>query len=80
VIGPVIAPDDATARGLITDLAAQARGPVRLDVDPARAELPAWLHSRGLEPGNLNTVMAYGPWDPPGDRRSIYSPITVALT
>jgi ribosomal protein S18 acetylase RimI-like enzyme len=80
VIGPVIAPDDATARGLITDLAAPARGPVRLDVDPGRAELPAWLHSRGLEPSNLNTVMAYGPWDPPGDRRSIYAPITVALT
>lgn len=80
VIGPVIAADAATARRLITDSAATVRGPVRLELDPDRPELPAWAQSRGLTAGNLNTVMAYGPWDPPGDRSRVFAPITVALT
>jgi GNAT superfamily N-acetyltransferase len=80
VIGPVIAPDAATARRLITDLAATVRGPVRLELDPDRPELPAWAEARGLTASNLNTVMAYGPWDPPGDRSRVFAPITVALT
>ena len=80
VIGPVIAPDGATARRLITDLAATARGPVRLELDPDRSELPAWAEARGLTASSLNTVMAYGPWDPPGDRSRVFAPITVALT
>jgi GNAT superfamily N-acetyltransferase len=80
VIGPVIAPDGVTARRLITELAGQARGPVRLDLDPDRPELPAWAQSRGLALNDYTTVMAYGPWDPPGDRARIFAPITVALT
>jgi GNAT superfamily N-acetyltransferase len=80
VIGPVIAPDGGTARRLITELAGQARGPVRLDLDPDRPELPAWAAARGLAPTGRTTVMAYGPWDPPGDRDRIFTPITVALT
>jgi GNAT superfamily N-acetyltransferase len=80
VIGPVIAPDSASARRLITDLARGARGQVRLDLDPDRPELPAWAQARGLSPRSLNVVMAHGPWDPPGDRARIYAPISVALT
>jgi GNAT superfamily N-acetyltransferase len=80
VIGPVIAADEATARCLITDLAAGAPGQVRLDLDPDRTGLPSWAEARGLAPRGLNTVMAHGPWDPPGERRRIFAPITVALT
>ena len=80
VIGPVIAPDDETARRLITDLAADLRGPVRLDLDPDRPELPAWAQACGLSAVSQTTVMAYGPWDPPGDRDRVFAPITVALT
>ncbi|MGH3167944.1 MAG: GNAT family N-acetyltransferase [Trebonia sp.] len=80
VIGPVIAPDGATARRLITDLAAGAHGQVRLDLDPDRPGLPAWAEARGLPPKSMTTVMAHGPWNPPGDRARVYAPITVALT
>jgi GNAT superfamily N-acetyltransferase len=80
VIGPVIAPDGAAARHLITELAAAARGHVRLDLDPDRPELPAWAEARGLALRGENTVMAYGPWNPPEGRSRIWTPITVALT
>jgi GNAT superfamily N-acetyltransferase len=80
VIGPVIAPDGAAARHLITELAATARGQVRLDLDPDRPELPAWAEARGLALRGENTVMAYGPWNPPETRSRIWTPITVALT
>jgi predicted N-acetyltransferase YhbS len=80
VIGPVVAPDGATARRLITDLAAGARGPVRLDLDPDRPELPAWAQARGLPVKGRTTVMAYGPPGPPGNRDRTFAPITVALT
>jgi GNAT superfamily N-acetyltransferase len=80
VIGPVIAADGATARRLITDLAAAAHGQVRLDLDPDRPELPAWAEARGLPPRGLNTVMARGPRDPSGDRERVFAPISVALT
>jgi GNAT superfamily N-acetyltransferase len=80
VIGPVIAPDGVTARRLITELAAGARGPVRLDLDPDRPELPAWAEARGLPLTGHTTVMAYGPWDPPGDRARVFAPVSVALT
>ena len=80
VIGPVIAPDGVTARRLITELAAGARGPVRLDLDPDRPKLPAWAEARGLPLTGHTTVMAYGPWDPPGDRARVFAPVSVALT
>ena len=80
VIGPVIAPDAPTAKQLIAELAADARGAVRLDLDPDRPELPAWAEAHGLPLTGRNTVMAYGTWDPPGDRARIFTPITVALT
>lgn len=80
VIGPVIAPDAGGARRLVTDLAAGVRGPVRLDLDPGRPELPAWAAACGLPATGTTTVMAHGPWDPPGDRARIFAPITVALT
>jgi GNAT superfamily N-acetyltransferase len=79
VIGPVVAPDGATARRLISDLAAGIRGQVRLDLDPDRPELPAWAMRHGLEPAGLNAVMAYGDRPPPGEPARLFTPISIAL-
>lgn len=80
VIGPVVAPGPAAARRLIADLAGQARGQVRLDVDPDRPGLPGWAAARGLRPVSRNAVMAYGDWRPRGDPRRLFTPISVALS
>ena len=79
VIGPVVAPDDAAACQLITGLAAQARGPVRLDLDPDRPELPRWAFARGLQPVSRNAVMAHGDLRPRGTPDRLFAPISVAL-
>jgi GNAT superfamily N-acetyltransferase len=79
VMGPVVAATGADARRLITDLAAEVRGPVRIDLDPDRSELPEWLLNRGLEPASRTAVMAYGDWKPRGDPSRLYAPISVAL-
>jgi len=79
VIGPVVAPDAAAARQLITGLATATRGQVRLDLDPDRPELPAWAVSHGLRPAALTPVMAYGDKPPPGDPSRLFAPISIAL-
>jgi len=79
VIGPVVAASAAGARRLITDLAAEVRGPVRLDLDPDRPELPEWALNRGLEPVSRTTVMAHGAWPRRGDHGRLFTPISVAL-
>jgi GNAT superfamily N-acetyltransferase len=79
VIGPVVAPDGAAARLLITDLAAPVPGPVRLDLDPRRPELPEWAVRHGLELVAVGAVMAHGDQDPPGDPGRLFTPISVAL-
>jgi GNAT superfamily N-acetyltransferase len=79
VIGPVVAASAAAARRLITDLVAEVRGPVRLDLDPDRPELPEWALNRGLEPVSRTTVMAHGAWPRRGEHRRLFTPISVAL-
>ncbi len=79
VIGPVVAASGADARRLIADLAAEVRGPVRLDLDPDRPELPEWVLNRGLEPVAHTAVMAYGDWPPRGDHTRLFTPISIAL-
>jgi Acetyltransferase (GNAT) domain len=79
VIGPVVAPDGTAARQLITALATGARGPVRLDLDPDRPELPRWAFARGLQPVSRNAVMAYGDWRPRGEPGRVFTPFSVAL-
>lgn len=79
VIGPVVAPDGAAARRLITDLAAGITGPVRLDLDPDRPELPEWAVGHGLQPVALTAVMARGDPNLPGDPTRLFTPISVAL-
>jgi GNAT superfamily N-acetyltransferase len=79
VVGPVVAPDGAAARLLITDLAARVRGPIRLDLDPGRPELPDWAVRRGLDLAGFGSVMVYGAQNPPGDPGRLFTPISVAL-
>jgi Acetyltransferase (GNAT) domain len=79
VIGPVVAASGADARRLIADLAAQVRGPVRLDLDPDRPELPEWALNRGLEPVSHTAVMVHGAWPSRGDHTRLFTPISVAL-
>ena len=79
VIGPLVAPDGETARRLVTALAAAARTPVRLDLDPDRAELPGWAHAHGLEPAGRTVVMAHGEVTERGAPGHLFAPISVAL-
>ena len=79
VIGPLVAPDGAAARLLVTDLATRARTPVRLDLDPDRPELPGWVGGRGLEPVGRTLVMARGGRAPRGTPGRLFAPISVAL-
>ena len=79
VIGPVVAANAPGARRLISDLAAQVRGPVRLDLDPDRPELPGWASAHGLEPVAMTAVMAHGDGNSRGNPDRLFAPISVAL-
>jgi hypothetical protein len=79
VIGPLVAPDAEAATRLIAELAARARTPVRLDLDPDRPELPGWAHAHGLEPVARTVVMARGDLGPRGTPERLFTPISVAL-
>ena len=79
VIGPLVAPDGAAARRLVGAVAARARTPVRLDLDPDRPELPGWAHARGLEPTGRTVVMARGELTPRGTPDRLFTPVSVAL-
>jgi hypothetical protein len=78
LIGPVIAPDLATARGLIVDLAAGITGPIRLDLDDRDAELAGWAAARGLTPTNRTAQMVYGA-PVTGHRDRLFVPVMQAL-
>ena len=79
VIGPLVAPDAEAATRLIAELAAPARTPVRLDLDPDRPELPGWAHAHGLEPVARTVVMAHGDLSPRGTPERLFTPMSVAL-
>jgi GNAT superfamily N-acetyltransferase len=79
VIGPLVAPDGEAAKLLVAALAAGARTPVRLDLDPDRPELPGWAHAHGLEPYGRTVVMAHGDRAPRGIPGHLFTPISVAL-
>jgi GNAT superfamily N-acetyltransferase len=79
VIGPLVAPDGAAAKRLVEAVAARARTPVRLDLDPDRPELPGWAHARGLEPAARTVVMARGELTPRGIPDRLFTPVSVAL-
>jgi GNAT superfamily N-acetyltransferase len=80
LIGPVVADDLATATSLITDLAADAGGRVRLDVDRAVPGLEAWALAQGMIPsGPAFPLMTVDGEPLPGDRARVFAPIGSAL-
>ena len=78
VVGPLIADDTETAKSLIASLAARTDRPLRTDVDVRHEQLRAWAKERGLAPVAMNTVMAYGSPESPGDWTRRFAPLTVA--
>ncbi|MFD3972866.1 GNAT family N-acetyltransferase [Streptomyces cyaneofuscatus] len=78
VVGPLVARDTATAKALVTALAATTDRPLRADVDARHEELLGWLVERGLEPSSRTAVMTYGIEDLPGDATRRFAPLTIA--
>lgn len=79
VVGPLIAPDAATAEVLLSSLARTTDRPLRADIDARHEGLIDRLASRGLEPaGPGTTVMVSGSPDLPGDWTRRFAPLTVA--
>jgi GNAT superfamily N-acetyltransferase len=76
VIGPLIAGDAETAAALLTDLAAEAEGPLRVDVEHRWPRLLAWAEEHGLSWAFSTTVMIRGA-DLPGDRDRLFLPFTI---
>lgn len=79
VIGPLVAPDGAAARRLITELAADSPVAIRLDLDPDRPELPAWSRSCGLLATERTVAMTRGELTVRGIPELVYTPISVAM-
>lgn len=79
MIGPLMAPDGAAARRLVTDLAADSPVQVRLDLDPDRPELPGWARACGLAPTERTVVMTHGGPSPRGLSDGLFTPISVAM-
>jgi len=78
MIGPLVAPDGAAARRLVTDLAAHSPVAVRLDLDPDRPELPGWARACGLAPTERTVFMTRGDLTPRGIPEHVYTPYSVA--
>jgi Acetyltransferase (GNAT) domain len=79
MIGPLMAPDGAAARRLVTELAADSTVAVRLDLDPDRPELPSWARAHGLEPTERTVFMTRGDLTPRGTPEHLFTPISVAM-
>jgi GNAT superfamily N-acetyltransferase len=78
MIGPLVAPDGAAARRLVTDLAVNSPVAVRLDLDPDRSELPNWARTCGLAPTERTVFMTRGDLTPRGIPEHVYTPYSVA--
>jgi GNAT superfamily N-acetyltransferase len=78
-VGPLVAADGAAARLLVSDLGAHSPVPIRVDLDPDRPELPAWVRACGLAPTEHTTFMTRGDLTPVGVPEHVYTPVTVAM-
>jgi hypothetical protein len=78
VVGPVVAADLPVARALVGAVAADAGGPVRLDIVGRHAGLAEWAVASGLAAGNETALMVRG-GDLPGDRGKLFAPVSVAI-
>jgi predicted N-acetyltransferase YhbS len=78
-IGPVVAPDMASARALIAHWCRLYAGKfLRIDVD-AESGLPEWLESLGLQPAGRATAMVRGKLPPRGPACGGWALITQAM-
>jgi GNAT superfamily N-acetyltransferase len=77
-VGPLVAPDDAAVRSLITDLGTHSTVPIRLDLDPDRTELADWVRACGLAISERTVFMTRGDLTPAGKPDHVYSPLSVA--
>jgi ribosomal protein S18 acetylase RimI-like enzyme len=73
VIGPLVAADLAVARTLITAVAAEEHGSVRVDIRGSHLELANWAVARGLVPCGSATLMVHG-GNLPGERDKLFAP------
>ncbi|HEY9326786.1 MAG TPA: GNAT family N-acetyltransferase [Streptomyces sp.] len=78
VVGPLIARDTATAKLLVTSLAAATDRPLRADIDARHEELLDWFRECGLGSGPATTVMSLGDPEQPGDWTHRFAPLSVA--
>jgi hypothetical protein len=79
IIGPLVACDDAAALALIQAMAAQADGPVRVDLPAGHAGVSRWLAERGVLPAAPDPLMSYQGQPLPGDRDQLYGLFMQAL-
>ena len=77
VIGPLVAADYAVARRLITAIAAEENGSVRVDIRGSHLELANWAAARGLVPCGSATLMVHG-GSLPGERDKLFAPTSGA--
>ena len=79
VIGPVVAPDVASARALISHWCNLYAGEfMRIDVD-AESGMPPWLESLGLKRVGTGTTMVRGKLPPRGPACGGWALITQAM-
>ncbi|MEV0978748.1 GNAT family N-acetyltransferase [Streptomyces sp. NPDC049915] len=78
VVGPLIARDTATAKALMTSLAAGTDRPLRTDIDVRHEELLSWVKEHGMASVAFNSVMTHGITGLPGDWSRRFAPVTVA--
>jgi GNAT superfamily N-acetyltransferase len=78
MIGPVVAPDVATATMLISSLARGRTGLVRVDIGGRHADLARWAQGYGLAGRSQTTLMVLG-GSLPGDRARLFGPASVAI-
>jgi GNAT superfamily N-acetyltransferase len=77
VIGPLVAADPAVAKTLITAVAADENGSVRVDIRGGHLELANWAAARGLVPCGSATLMVHG-GNLPGERDKLFAPVSGA--
>jgi len=78
-IGPVIAAGEADARALISDIAVEAGGTTRVDLDTAQPDMIAWAETVGLRSVFSCKAMVVGGAALPGDRARMFAPILQAI-
>lgn len=72
-VGPVVADDAATARGLFGDALAGWEGKAMSDIASDQAELRSWLEASGFTEERPYSRMTQGRLDPFGDVRRLYA-------